>query len=506
MNLFEALKKPFIKDNAGIKNPSSETNPLKVAAELSDEYSGVVAFSTDEINAGYEGYGAQISPLQYQNKIIKRYRNLASNADVDYAIDIIVNEMIFSTDEDILKINIDSKSEKLKKKISEKFNKIQNAINIRENISILSRQLYIDGQINIALVYDKSELKAGIKGFNILEPFNLYFDKSDRLWKFQEESTDTSLYSTAEDKYDETYSTDELIHVDFKLYKNILLGENESSKINFGYLESAEKYANQLSTLESMLVPLRYSRSVSRRLFNVDVAELPPKKAKELMNQIRNEFKYKKSYDVETGTIKNINATQPIVEDYWLSNRNGGRGTTVELMDEKGSLMDMEDILYISKKLFTALKIPANRNPYLDDSPDFSYDSDTMSSDDMSFYLFIDKLRSPISSLFKRILKRELIYSGEMTEQEWNGIKDDISIEFYSKSIFLENMKRDLFLKGIGNFQDLKEEIGKVVSLETALKITLGWSTEDINEELEKIKNEKANPLYKSFYSEEDDF
>jgi len=500
MDLWEAIKKPFISDTSDIKKPSSETRPENITVELSDEYTGVVAFSSEDSGKGFNSYSETMTPLEYQNKVIKKYRVLAEHSDVNYAIDILVNEMIFSIDNDILKINVSNQSDKIKKKIIEKFNKIIKTVNIKDNIDIICRQLYTDGQLNIALIYDKSELKSGIKSAKILEPFNLFYDKSDKLWKFVEKESD-SLYST-EIKYDETYSSDELVHVDFKLYKNITLSEDEVTKINYGYLESVSKYANQLDTLESLLVPLRYSRSVSRRLFNIDVADLPPKKAKELMNQIRNEFKYKKTYDTTNGTIKNINATQPIVEDYWLSNRNGGRGTTVDTMDEKGALMDLDDIIFISKKLFTSLKIPSNLNPYLDDIGDFSYDSDTVSGDNMSFYLFIDKLRKPVISLMKRILMRELIYTGDITEQEWYQLEDDIEIDFSSKSLFLENMKRDLFLKGIGNFQDIKEDIGKIVSLETALKTTLGWSSEDISEELEKIRKEKANPLYNNFYSD----
>ena len=504
MNLFEALKKSFIKGEEKIKKPSNETSPLRTTVDLSNDYLGITAFTAEDDSYGFEGYGS-ISPILYQNRVIKKYRDLASNGDVDYAIDLIINEMIFSVEDEILRLDISGdRSEKIRENINESFKKILKTMNINENLYILCRQLYIDGQLNIALTFDTSDLKEGIKSFKIIEPFNLVFDKSKNIWRYEENDSHDSLYYEEDREYDETYSKDELIHIDFKLYKTIALGENKSARINYGYLESALKYVNQLNTLESLLVPLRYSRSVSRRLFNVDVADMPPKKAKEYMDKIKSEFRYKKTYDIENGNIKNINSTQPIVEDYWLSNRNGGRGTTVELMDEKGSLMDLDDIIYISKKLFTALKIPSNRNPYLDETSDFGYDENNISSEDMIFYLFIDKLRKPVESLFKRLLKRELIYSGKMTEQEWNSIESDIEINFANKSIFLENMKKDLFLKSIGNLQDIKDEIGTVISLESALKQTLGWSSEQVKEEMEKIKEEKTNSLFNNFYSNDD--
>jgi hypothetical protein len=240
-------------------------------------------------------------------------------------------------------------------------------------------------------------------------------------------------------------------------------------------------------------------------MFNIDVADLPPKKAKELMNQIRNEFKYKKAYDTETGTIKNLQSTQPLVEDYWMSNRNGSRGTTVDTMDEKGAAMDLDDIIYTSKKLFTALKIPVNRNPYAEeDGGPFSFDTQDTTNQDMQFYLHVDRLRIPVINLFKELLKREIIVTGVMTKDEWDKYQDKIDIQFSSKSIFLENMDKDLWLKAMDNFNQFKDEVGVLCSLETALQKTFGWSNEQIQEELEKLKEERNNPLYTAWYSRDD--
>jgi hypothetical protein len=352
----------------------------------------------------------QVTLLQYQNKVIQMYRNLSKNPDVDYCIDLLVNEMIFTVDEEEMKINIDEENNTIKGRIGEVFKKILTKMNTTKNFHSLCRQIYIDGQLNINLVYDTKNLKDGIQEIKILEPIDLYFDKDENLWKYSRQNPDQFLYTIQDDLYDQTYSTDELIHVDYGLYSKITLGHGLRGTINLGYLENAFKVANQLTTLENMLVPMRYSRSVSRRMFNIDVADLPPKKAKELMNTIRNEFKYKKAYDTETGTIKNLQSTQPLVEDYWMSNRNGSRGTTVDTMDEKGGLMDLEDIIYTSKKLFTALKIPTNRNPYADEEGGtFSFDTQDTTNQDMQFYLHVDRLRLPIIELLKELLKREII-------------------------------------------------------------------------------------------------
>jgi len=512
-NITEALKKPFLKGNPAdnIQEPSNTTDDLHVVKTLSDDdFEGTMVFGDLDTYEWQYG-GNESSLLKYQSKVIEMYRQLAKDSDVNYAIDLIINEMAFTVDKKEFKINIDEENNQIKERIGEVFDKVLNLLNMTENIHPICRQMYVDGQLNVALTFDEANMKAGIKKVQILEPFGLYFDEENTVWKYapDDQKLGSCLYENElqqELLYNEEYSKDELIHVDYGLTSKISVSENQRGKVNLGYLENAFKSANQLDTLENMLVPMRYSRSVSRRMFNIDVADLPPKKAKELMDKIRSEFKYKKTYDTESGTIRNMQSTQPLVEDYWMSNRSGSRGTTVETMDEAGGLMDMEDIIHTSKKLFTSMKIPTNRNPYADENGgDFSYETDSISNEDMGFYLHVDRLRIPVTKMIKQLLKRELITTGVMSEGEWDKYKEKITIEFQCRSIFLENMEKDLFIKSVGNFQEIKEEIGVMVSLETAVKMTFGWTNEQLQEEMERIKAETNNPLYRSFYEKQDD-
>jgi hypothetical protein len=303
-----------------------------------------------------------------------------------------------------------------------------------------------------------------------------------------------------------------MVHVDYGLYTKIRPNETQNSGVtnqeyivNLGYLENAFKTANLLQTLENMLVPLRYSRSVSRRLFNVDVGDLPPKQAMESLNKIRAEFKYKKSYDPITGTIKNIKNTQPMVEDYWFANRSGGKGTTLETMDEKGALMDLEDIRHAARKLYQSLHVPSSRNPYSEDEPRFSFQDTEITQEEMSFYIFVSRIRIPITNLIKEILRRQLVSTGVFTDQEWKGYEKKIELSFTAESVFLSNMNTQMFMGQMENFVNIKESIGQVISLETAVEKTFGWGTEQLREELEKIEEEKINPIFKSFYDRPED-
>jgi len=509
MNLVEAIKKSFMTSPAEVLDTeySNKTSEPRVVRTLSDnDYEGALVFSnlTGEEWA-YSGEDDQ--PLIiYQNRIIDMYRNLAKNPDVNNIIDMIVNEMVFTVEDEEFKITIDEENNTIKSKIGDIFSKVLTLLNTTDNIHTICRQAYIDGQINVSLGYNKS-IKDGIQKAEIIEARNLYFDKNAKTWKYNNRGTEESLYSDVDlSDYDEEYSSEEMVHVDFGLFSKVNVGTASRGQVNLGYLENAFKAANQLNTLENMLVPLRYSRSVSRRLFNIDVADLPPKQAKELMDKIRAEFRYKKSYDTENGTIKNQAATQPLVEDYWMSNRNGSRGTTVDTMDEKGGLMDMEDIIYASKKLYSSLKVPTSRNPYAEENGgDFSFDSQDTTNEDLQYFLHVDRLRIPIVKLFKEILKREIISTGVMSEKEWVKYDSKIKIEFTSKSVFLENMEKDLLMKSMGNWEDIKTNVGVIISFEEGIKKTFGWSNEQLQTEMEKITTETNNPLYKSFYASRED-
>ena len=515
MKLWEALKKSFVKDEFPdeIKNPSAEIDIRHNIHTLSDDpYGGALSFNSDEFNQDMFGLGS-ISQFDYQNSVIEKYRELATDPEVSNGVDIIINEIAYTQEQEIFKLDIDEENDKIKEAITKGFKEIGDILNINENIFNISRQLYIDGQLNVALIYQTNDLKGGIKQAHILEPMNLYFDKKDRLWRYNKTNEIyNSLYDLEEENKDLTYSESELVHTDHGLYTKIKSSEGAGGVstefvVNLGYLENVFKTANLLQTLENMLVPLRYSRSVSRRLFNVDVGDLPPKSAKEAMDKIRAEFKYKKTYDPATGTIKNIKNTQPLVEDFWFANRSGGKGTTLETMDEKGALMDLDDIRHASRKLYQSMKIPSSRNPYSEDEPRFSFDNTEIEQEEMSFYIFVSRLRIPITRLMKEILRRHLVSTGVFTDSEWKNYSKKIKLTFTQDSIFLENMKSQVFLKQIENFVNIKETIGEAVSLETGIEYTLGWSSEQLREELERIEEEKMNPLFKYFYdrNEEND-
>jgi len=260
-----------------------------------------------------------------------------------------------------------------------------------------------------------------------------------------------------------------------------------------------------LKTLEDLLVPMRFSRSISRRIFNVDISDLPNKRGSEVMREHQTKFKYKKFFNNESGEVSNQQHITSMVEDYWFANRSGGKGTTVDTLDETGNLGELNDILYFSKKLYRSLKIPVSRisnNPETDQS--WSFDETRTTKEDMKFFMFISRLRLVYSSMFKSILKREIISCGIMNEEEWNSIEQDIQIQFVQENKFIEKMKLEAFISKMGIYTNIQEHQGKLFAVETILQEIFKMSNDEIKDEFKKIKKEEKDPLFANFYKEDD--
>jgi len=499
MYLQEVVKSFMKQPEKARDKESSEVKQNNVLVDVTnnDLYPNTGVFFDNDQSMGLFGQSEMRDILFRQKDKIMKYRQISMTPDVTDAIDEIVNEIIFIYDDAIpLKIDIDEENERLVKAINEAFERIMKIFNVKRNLFQIVKRSYVDGQIIMHCAYDKKSTKGGIKSIKMIEPCMLYFDGKDGTYKYHNEDTNSfnSMNST-DSKV--SYSTEEVIREDFGLY---------DGKINLSYLEYALKPANMLRTLEDLLIPMRFSRSISRRVFNVDIGDLPNKRGSEVMQEHQSKFKYKKFYNNETGEVSNQQHITSMVEDYWFANRSGGKGTTVDVLDESGNLGELDDILYFARKLYRALKIPSNRidiNP--DGDKDFEYDSTRVTKEDMKFFMFISRIRQVYSSLFKEMLKREVISTGIMKESEWNDKEDLIQILFANENKFIENMNLANFTNKIEIYATAAEYQGKLFSVNTVLKDIFRKSDEEIEEEFKKIKEEEKDPLYDKFYKGEED-
>lgn len=484
-----------IKDKSG--KDSSVVKDDNIINDLSAEpyqQSGVFFDSQAESNSGLFGKSAISETLFKQKDKLQKYRELAMSPDVIDGIDEIVNEVIFSFDDTLpIKIEMNEENDKLVDAVSESFQKIAKMMALKKNMYNIVKNGYVDGQLVMHTPYDKGSTKAGIKSIKMIEPMMLYYDKVDEKYKYMSKEKNILGNLTSEDQYD----IEEIVIEDFGL---------KDGKVNLSYLEYAIKPANMLKTLEDLLVPLRFSRSISRRVFNVDIGDLPSKRGAEVMNEHQSKFKYKKFYNNTTGEVTNQQHITSMVEDYWFANRSGGKGTTVDVMDETGNLGELNDILYFSKKLYRAMKIPSNRiNSNPDADSEFDYDSTRVSKEDVKFFMFISRVRQVYSSMFKELLRREVISTQIMTPSEWEEKEEDIRIIFINENQFIEQMKLSNFMQKLDIYSTAAEYQGKLFSVEKILKDIFRLSEDEIKDELKAIEKESKDKLYANFYKEDED-
>lgn len=497
MQITEVVKNFLRQPENTQADKSSEVKNDNILTDLTnnDLYPNTGAFfDDDQYGSGLFGKSAISDIIQKQKLKIMKYRQLAMLPDASDAIDEIVNEVIFSFDDKIpLKINVDEENDKLVKAITDKFYKVVKITDLKRQLFNIVKRSYIDGQVILHCAYDKKNTKNGIQNVKMIEPCMLYFDTKENVYKYMTE--ENGLTGTSQQNQT-AYSIEELIREDFGLY---------DGKINLGYLEYALKSANQLQTLEDLLIPLRFSRSISRRVFNVDIGDLPNKRGQEVMREHQSKFKYKKFYNSETGEVTNQQHITSMVEDYWFANRSGGKGTQVDLLDETGNLGELDDILYFARKLYRSLKIPSSRisiNP--DADQDFDYDTTRVTKEDMKFFMFISRIRQVYSSLFKEILKREVVSTGIMTEPEWEDKEDQIEISFSNENKFIEKMKIVNLQEQIEAYATVKEYAGSLMSHQRAMKEVFKWTDEEILENLKEIAEEKKDEKFAGFYDDPD--
>ena len=490
MGFINEMFKPFLKKE---KQPelSSQVEPQNVINDFNSDYFHTTGSFFDS-SSSFLGKSEQVDLVFRQRDRILKYRQVASIVDVNDGVDEITNEIIYALGkEDIVKIEINQDNEKLRQAIEDKFNYIQKKINMKKNFFNIVKRSYIDGQLKLHLGYD--EKKKTIASIKMIDPCMLSYNPETEQYKYI--SDRTVLFNN---QTEFLYTKDEIAHADFGLFDNGIV---------LSYLENCIKPANQLKTLEDLLIPMRFSRSISRRVFNVDIGDLPNKRGLEVMNEMQAKFKYKKFYNTESGEVTNQQHITSMVEDYWFANRSGGKGTTVDTLDETGNLGELNDIIYFYKKLYKSMKIPLSRisiDPEADHS--FNYDSTETSKEDITFFMFISRIRAVYAEILKEILKRECIYSGTIKdEKEWEDIEEDIYVYFTNDNSFIEKMHLENFMKRVEIFGNLQEYNGKLFPVQKTLKDIFRMDEDEIKENFKAIETEKKDPQYAAFYATEEE-
>ena len=432
--------------------------------------------------------------------LIMKYRDIASQPECDAAIEDIINEAIVADHDDSpINIILDELkvSDKIKESVRLEFNHILSLLNFNQYAHEIFRKWYIDGRLPYHIIIDDGNPKGGIKELRYIDPTKL------RKVKEVNEETDPKTGAKVVKKVDEyfIYQDKEMASSQqgVKIYPDAIAFctsgiTDPSRKRILSYLQKALKPVNQLRMMEDSLVIYRISRAPERRIFYIDVGNLPKGKAEEYLRGIMNQYRNKLVYDAKTGDIKDDRKHMSMLEDFFLPRREGGRGTEITTLPGGENLGQIDDIIYFQKKLYKSLNVPVNR---LEQEAQYSLGRTTeITRDEVKFKKFVDRCRKRFSDLFMQLLKTQLLLKGVITKEDWSTWKESITFSYIEDNYFSELKKQDMLRERFSMLSDMSDYVGKYVSQAWITKNILRFSDEEMKEIEKQIDSEKAAGLY----------
>ena len=452
-----------------------------------DDEGGSYATASGSHYGQYLNLGDDDSKDNYQ--LIMKYRGNAMHPEVDMAIEDIVNEAITGSElEQTLDINLEDVKapDRIKKVIKEEFDEVYAMLNFKELGHDIFRRWYVDGRMYHHLVLNEANPKEGIIEIRPIDAAKMR--KVKKIKKKKDPATGADIIEKTEEFfiYQEKpgsstngvkMTTDSVSYV-----TSGLLSEDRKKIISF--LHKALKPINQLRMMEDALVIYRLARAPERRIFYIDVGNLPRGKAEQYMKDIMSKYRNKLVYDAKTGEIRDDRKHMSMLEDFWLPRREGGRGTEISTLPGGENLGQIEDIIYFQKKVYKSLNVPINR---LEQEAQFSLGRSTeVNRDELKFQKFIDRLRMRFAHLFYGILKKQLVLKGICTEEDWEDWKNDITVDFVKDNHFTELRDIEVLRERVQTLDMVQNYVGEYYSKEWIQKNVLMLSDEDI----EKMKKE----------------
>jgi hypothetical protein len=437
-------------------------------------------------------------------ELISRYREMAMQPEIESALDDIVNEAISQDDDGrITEIVLDSlkQPEKIKKAIRDEFETILRLLNYKNMAQDIFRRYYIDGKMYYHIIVDKDKPTEGIKELRYIDPRKL--KKVREIKKRKDERTGVDVMNVINEYYifnDKVVSgtasnygpvgvritTDSII--------NVVSGLMDSRRaVVLSYLHKAIKPLNQLRMIEDATVIYRISRAPERRIFYIDVGNLPKLKAEQYLRDIMAKYKNKLVYDAQTGEIRDDRKFMSMMEDFWLPRREGGKGTEITTLPGGQNLGELEDVKYFEKKLYKALNVPVSR---LEPSQGFSLGRiSEVTRDELKFAKFIDRMRNKFSDIFNQALRAQCILKGICTVEEWDDFKEHIHFDFIMDNNFSEMKNAELMKERLGLLSQVDPYTGRYYSQAWIQRNVLCLNDIDITTMQKEIDQEKADGL-----------
>ena len=473
------------------KKPKEKEKLQSIVPTADPDGAGYVTASGSHFGSYIDMDGADAKDNTQQ---IQKYRGVAQHPEVDAAIEDIVNESVSGSEmEAPVELDLDNvkTSDKIKKLMVEEFDAICGMLNFNELGHDIFRSWYVDGRLYHHLVVNEANMKMGIQEIRPIDAAKMrkvrevkykkdpvtnakVVDRTDEFYIYQEKAGAQSGVRLSPDSV--SYVTSGLL--------------DPSRKRVVSFLHKAIKPINQLRMMEDALVIYRLARAPERRMFYIDVGNLPRGKAEQYMKDIMAKYRNKLVYDAKTGEIRDDRKHMSMLEDFWLPRREGGRGTEITTLPGGENLGQIEDVLFFQKKVYKSLNVPITR---LETENQFSLGrSNEISRDELKFQKFIDRLRMRFSHLFYGVLKKQLILKGICTEEDWEQWKNDITVDYIRDNHFTELRDLDVLKERIQTLDMIQNYVGDYYSKEWVQKNILMLSDEDIEKMKKEIDGEEA--------------
>jgi hypothetical protein len=435
-------------------------------------------------------------------QLIQRYRDMALQPECDAAIEDIINETLVFTEGDYpVQIILDKleQPESIKKKIREEYEHLMKLLDFNNQGYDIFRRWYVDGKLYYHMMIDVKQPKQGIKEVRYIDPRKIRKVRENKKFKpilnqmgqnqinAPQKPNEYFIYS--EKGFNNDANQGIKIASDAICYVHSGLTDKDG-KVIVSNLHKAIKPLNQLRMLEDATVIYRISRAPERRIFYIDVGNLPKMKAEQYLREIMQKYKNKLVYDAQTGEIRDDRRFQTMLEDFWLPRREGGKGTEITTLPAGQNLGEIEDVLYFQKKLFKSLNVPISR---LEADNGFSLGrASEITRDELKFSKFIGRLRLRFSHLFDKLLETQLLLKGICTKTEWQQMKEEISYDFISDVHFAELKEAEVMKERLALLGDIDGYVGKYFSEAWVRKHVLHQTEDDIEEINKEIEEEKA--------------
>jgi hypothetical protein len=454
-------------------------------------------------NAYYGTYVDLEGSVRNEIELITRYREMSNHPECQMAIDEIVNEAITHDDQgkvvDIVLDNL-KQPETIKKKIIEEFNNVLKMLNFSNLADDVFKRWYIDGRVFYHIVVNDKNPKEGIQELRYIDPRKIR--KVREIKKDRDPKTGAMIvvsvaeYYVYNDRGTTTQTFTSNVGQGIRIAPDSIINVNSGlmdAKNTFviSYLHKAIKPLNQLRMIEDAIVIYRISRAPERRIFYIDVGNLPRGKAEQYLRDIMIKYRNKLVYDANTGEIRDERKHMSMLEDFWLPRREGGKGTEITTLPAGQNLGELEDVKYFQKKLLQSLNVPYSRLESQEGGLAGLGRSQEVTRDELKFAKFVVRLRNKFSQIFDEALKVQLVLKGICTREEWEQFKEDVYYDFRKDNNFTELREAELLQNRLQMVSQVDPFVGRYFSNNYVMNKILMMTDEEIEAMQAEIQKEK---------------